>query len=289
MNATAPVVLITGTSTGIGLETAVRSAKAGHTVVATMRDLGKADALRKAAADAGAEVDVRRLDVVDEDSITACLDGVADTYGRLDVLVNNAGWAATMPTIEMCPMAEYRSAFEANFFGVVGVTKHAMPHLRASRGRVITVGSTRGLVGQPFGEGYAASKFAAEGFMESLAPTAAAMGVTVVMVVPGPVVETAFAASSGYGRPELVAASGPYAPVLSTFLDGVAARGIPYAQTGAEVAEILVRTIGDPAPPFRIPASEWAAEYASLKYADLDGSAVQARARAWYAPEGDGP
>src|SRR5881398_1663106 len=93
------VALITGTSTGIGLATAVQAARAGFRTVATLRDPARADRLRKAAADAGVELDVRRLDVTDATSVRTAFEGVLADYGRLDVLVNNAG-AGHVGTLE---------------------------------------------------------------------------------------------------------------------------------------------------------------------------------------------
>ncbi|WP_214408861.1 SDR family oxidoreductase [Sphaerisporangium fuscum] len=284
-----PTVLITGASSGIGLRTAIAAAQAGFLPIATMRDLDRAGDLRKAAADAGVTVDVRRLDVTDEDSIDACLRGVAETHGRLDALVNNAGIANTFPTIEMSDMATYRANLEVNFFGVVAVTRAALPHLRASRGRVVTVGSTRGIIAQPFNEAYSAAKFAVEGFLESLAPVVSAMGVTVTIVEPGPVFETSFAANAGVTRDSLLAAAGPYAEVLRTYMDWVARSGYPGAQTATEVAEVVLRALTDPRPPFRIPTSEWAREYAAVKLTDPDGSAVQAMTRSWCTEERPAP
>lgn len=276
-----PTVLITGTSSGIGLETAVAAARAGYTSIATMRDLGRSGDLRKAAADAGVTVDVRRLDVTDETSVDECLRDVIETYGRLDALVNNAGVANNFPTIEMCDMAAYRANLEVNFFGVVTVTRAAMPHLRASRGRVVTVGSTRGLIAQPFNEAYSAAKFAVEGFLESLAPVAAAVGVTVTIVEPGPVLETSFAANAGVTFDSLLAAAGPYATVLENYLGWVVRGGWPGAQSAREVAEVLVRALAEPDPPLRIPTSDWARDYAALKLTDPEGRKVQAMTRSW--------
>ena len=278
------VLLITGTSSGIGLECAVAAARAGYTTVATVRDLDRTGALRAAADAAGVTVDIRQLDVTDGASIEACLAGVVDTHGRLDVLVNNAGRANTFPTIEMCTMAHYRASLEVNFFGVVATTRAALPHLRASRGRIVTVGSTRGLIAQPFNEAYSAAKFAVEGFMESLAPVAASQGVTVLMVEPGPVLGTAFGPNSGVTRESLLADAGPYAEVLTDYLDWVVRTAHPGAQPAREVAEVILRALADPAPAFRVMTSDWAGEYARLKLADPDGTAVQKMTRSWLCP-----
>src|SRR4051794_24666865 len=175
------IVLLTGTSTGIGLATAVQVAVAGHQAVATMRDPARADALRAAADKAGVAVDIRRLDVTDEHAVQACVDGVVADHGRLDAVVNNAG-TGHVGTVELDTLAAYRGSMEVNYFSVVSVTKSALPHLRATGGRLITITSVGGVVGQPFNEAYCAAKFAVEGFMESLAPVAAALGVAVCIV-----------------------------------------------------------------------------------------------------------
>ncbi|MFD0632179.1 SDR family NAD(P)-dependent oxidoreductase [Catenulispora yoronensis] len=225
------VVLITGCSSGIGLETALAAAGAGCTTVATMRDPDKAGPLLAAAAEVGVTVDVRRLDVTDEQSIDACLKEVVADHGRLDAVVNNAGGANTFATIETASMAEYRANLEVNFFGVVAVTRAALPHLRASGGRVVTVGSSRGLIGQPFNEGYSAAKFAVEGFMESLAPTAAAMGVSIVLVEPGPVLGTAWGPNSGLTRQGLLDAAGPTPKCSNATWTGSPTPAIPAPRT----------------------------------------------------------
>ena len=278
------VLLITGSSSGIGLESAIAAARAGYTTVATVRDLGRTEPLRKAAADAGVSLDIRRLDVTDEASIDECVAGVIDAHGRLDVLVNNAGIANTFATIETTTMERYRANLDVNFFSVVATTRAALPHLRASRGRVVTVGSTRGLIAQPFNEAYSAAKFAVEGFMESLAPVAAAMGVTLVMVEPGPVLGSSFGANSGVTRESLLADSGPYVDVLEPYLDWVVRGRYPGAQSPREVAEVVVRAVTDPDPAFRIMTSDWANEYARIKLADPDGTIVRAMTRSWLAP-----
>ena len=162
------------------------AARAGYVTVATLRDPTGDGALRAAAAAAGVELDVRPLDVTDRDSVRSGIGGVVADHGRLDAVVNNAG-AGHIGTIENVDLADVRRVMEVNFFGVVAVTKAALPHLRASGGRVVTVSSVGGAVGQPFNEAYCAAKFAVEGFLESLAPVAATVGVGVTIVEPGPV------------------------------------------------------------------------------------------------------
>jgi NAD(P)-dependent dehydrogenase (short-subunit alcohol dehydrogenase family) len=268
------VVLVTGTSSGIGLATAVQAAKAGHQVVATMRDTSRADALRAASPD----IDVRQLDVTDSDSITAAIDGVIRDYGRLDAVVNNAG-AGHIGTVETDSVDNFRKVMETNFFGVVQVTKAAMPHLRVGRGRLITVTSVGGVVGQPFNEAYCAAKFAVEGMMESLAPVAAQHGVTVTVVEPG-AVASEFVANVGVDRDTMFDAAGPYAPQLKAYV-GRTSASFSGAQTSDEAAATILEALTAEQPPFRMQTSAWASQFNGVKLADLDGSAVQQLTSGW--------
>jgi NAD(P)-dependent dehydrogenase (short-subunit alcohol dehydrogenase family) len=273
-------VLITGTSSGIGLAAAVAAARAGWQVVATMRDPGKAEPLRKAAAEAGVgeRVRVERLDVVDPGSIAACLDTVTAEYGRLDAVVNNAG-AGQVGTIEQGTVDDVRAVMEVNFFGVVQVTRAALPHLRASRGRLVTVTSVGGVVGQPFNEAYCAAKFAVEGFMESLAPVAATVGVDVTVVEPG-AVASEFVANVSLDVPAMLAAAGPYAPALEAYIERTRA-SFGGAQSPADAAAPVVEALTADRPPFRVQTSGWARDFVGAKLADLDGSAVQSATAGW--------
>ncbi|MEU3918362.1 SDR family oxidoreductase [Streptomyces sp. NPDC029004] len=273
------VVLITGTSSGIGLAAAVATAKAGWRTVATLRDTGRADALRKAAADAGVELDIRQLDVTDEASVAAAIDGVIADHGRLDAVINNAG-AGHLGTLENETVADVRRVMEVNFFGVLHVSKAALPHLRASGGRLITVTSVGGVIGQPFNEAYCAAKFAVEGYMESLAPVAAKLGVSVSVVEPG-AVATEFVNNLGVDPEAVVAAAGPYTDALRAYVDRTVSQFLSGAQSPAEVADNVMETLEADRPAFRVQTSDWARAFTGTKLADLDGSAVQGLTGGW--------
>ncbi|WP_213815859.1 SDR family NAD(P)-dependent oxidoreductase [Glaciihabitans sp. dw_435] len=277
---TSPVTLITGTSSGIGLEIAVQAAAAGHTVVATMRNLTKADALRAAATAAGVTLDIQQLDVTDGTSIATRIDATIRDHGRIDALVNNAG-AGHVGTIEIEGTAAVREVMEVNFFGVVALTEAALPHLRASGGRLVTVTSVGGAVGQPFSEAYCAAKFAVEGFMESLAPVAATVGVRVSVVEPG-AVGSDFVANIGMDAPAMVAASGPYGPALSAYL-ARSRQSFSAAQSSADAAATIVTLLGAESPAPRIQTSAGATAFVGTKYSDLDGSAVVGMTSSWVA------
>jgi len=282
MNSTssAPVTLVTGTSTGIGLETAVALARGGWDVVATVRDVSRADRLRDAAAAAGVSVDIRALDVTDGAASAALVEQVVGDRGRLDALVNNAG-AAALGTAETMGIDRIRTAMEVNFFGVVQLTQATLPALRASRGRVVTVSSVGGIIGQPFNDAYCAAKFAVEGFMESLHPVAAAQGVAVIVVEPG-AVASEFVANATEGRDAALADAGPYAPQLAAYLERTAG-AFAAAQQPADVAAVIERVLTEAEPPFRVQTSDAARAFVGIKLADLDGSAVTGATAGWVA------
>jgi NAD(P)-dependent dehydrogenase (short-subunit alcohol dehydrogenase family) len=274
-------VLITGASSGIGLAAAMAVAQAGFTTVATVRRPDGDLALREAAEKAGVSVDVVSLEVTDAESVDECVRSVIAMHGRLDALVNNAGVAGISPTVEMCTMDALRASMEVNFFGVVAMSRAAMAHLRATRGRLITISSVRGVIGQPFNEGYSAAKFAVEGFMEALAPVAAEVGVTVSLIEPAAVLDTAFISNAGADPAAMLAAAGPYAASFAAYRGWVRTGAIESAQTAAEVAEVVVAALTDCRPAFRIQTSDYAHRYVTRKLADPDGSAVQELTRSW--------
>jgi len=270
-------VLITGTSSGIGLQAAVAAARSGHTVVATMRTLEGARALRDASATAGVTLDIRRLDVTEPGSITEVIAHMLDRYGRIDAVVNNAG-AGHVGTIENEGLDVVRAVMEVNFFGVVSVTRAALPHLRQSRGRLITVTSVGGVVGQPFSEAYCAAKFAVEGFMESLAPVAATAGVSVTVVEPG-AVASSFVDNVGLD-PRASPPNDPYASALAGYL-ARAAQSFSAAQSSESAGAFVAALLNGERPPFRVQTSDAARAFVGVKLADADGSAVQRMTAAW--------
>jgi NAD(P)-dependent dehydrogenase (short-subunit alcohol dehydrogenase family) len=170
---------------------------------------------------------------------------------------------------------------EVNFFGVVAATKSVLPHLRATGGRVVTVTSVGGAVGQPFSEAYCAAKFAVEGFMESLAPVAATVGVAVSVVEPG-AVASEFVPNIGLSSATMVAEAGVYGPALAAYL-ATSGSSFAKAQSSADAAAAIVAVLVSDAPPARAQTSHGAAGFVGTKYSDLDGSAVQRLTRGWVA------
>lgn len=181
------IAVITGASSGIGLLTAVELARSGFQVVATMRELNRRTGLEQAAGLAGVSpyMDIRRLDITDFDLIPSLLESVVRDYGRVDALVNNAGFAVA-GFAEDLTLGEIRSQFETNFFGHVAMTKAVLPIMRQQRsGHIIMVSSVSGLHAAPTISSYSASKFALEGWSEALRMEVSRLGIKVVLVEPG--------------------------------------------------------------------------------------------------------
>lgn len=270
------VALVTGTSSGIGLFTAVQLAQAGFAVVATMRNPAKAEALQAEAAAAGVELDVRALDVQDTGSITACVNGVLGDYGRIDLLVNNAG-SGFLATFEETSFEQLTQVMDVNFYGVWRVTRAVFPHMRrAGSGRIVTNTSIGGLIGQPFNDAYCAAKFAVEGFMESLAPVARRLGIHVSIVEPGPV-NTEFVATvrGKLGQAEPTEVSVAYASMRESYL-AASSQVFAMAQTGADVARVMVEVATAAQPHLRYVTSDMVRAIAGRKYVDITGDSIVA-------------
>lgn len=153
------VAIVTGTNSGIGLHTALELAARGCTVVATVRSLDRAGALRDAARERGVELDIRTLEVTDHEAGRALIDQVVADHGRLDILVNNAG-RGCVGTAEDLSMDTVRDQIEVNYLSVVALTQAALPHLRVQgSGTILTVTSVGGVVGQPFADAALAEEY----------------------------------------------------------------------------------------------------------------------------------
>lgn len=269
-----PVAVVTGTSSGMGLHTAVGLARAGLRVVATMRDVTRADALLAAARDAGVSVDVQALDVTDEGQIAEVIEAV----GTVDVLVNNAGRGA-VGSLEQLTAQELRDQLEVNFMSVVSMTKAVLPGMRAAgTGRIVTVTSVGGAVGQPFADAYCAAKFAVEGLMQSLAPVAARFGIGVSIIEPA-AVASAFVTNAD-GVLDRVGADDPYADLLAAYVRRTSG-AFANAQSAEAAAEVIVEAATTSEPRFRWQTSDGAKAFVGLSLADLDGSRVIGQTSTW--------
>ena len=185
-------VLITGTSKGIGLETALHLGRAGHTVYATMRNPGGLTELGRAAAAEMLPIHVSAMDVDSDESVAAAMAEIEKLAGTVDVLVNNAGIARD-GSVEELPLDDFRAVMETNYFGALRCIKAVVAGMRERRsGCIVNITSIAGkLATSPLGP-YAASKFALEGLSEALAQEMKLFGVHVAIVEPG-IIDTSMA------------------------------------------------------------------------------------------------
>ena len=265
------VALVTGTSSGIGLSTAVQLAQHGYSVMATIRDMSKAEALEARAKEANVTLDIHALEVQDDASVEACVQHVLSKYGRIDLLVNNAG-AGYLATMEQTSMQDLRRTMEINFFGVWRVTQSVFPSMRAAHsGRIVTVTSVGGLIGQPFNDAYCAAKFAVEGYMESLAPFARRLGVDIVLIEPGPV-NTNFVASVVAQLPQTSEEIQElYMPMVQAYMGGSQERFATIGQTPDQVAQVIVTASTMEKQHFRYPTSDIMQGFIGQKFVDPTG------------------
>ncbi|WP_437835478.1 SDR family oxidoreductase [Sorangium sp. So ce1153] len=241
------LVLVTGSSSGIGLATAVACAAAGHRVIATMRRPEKAGALLAAASARGASVEVEQLDVASQGAPDR-LREILEKHGPVHALVNNAGIAVGGAFEEQAD-DDVRAQFETNVFGLMAVTRAVLPSMRiAGRGRIINVSSVSGLVGLPGVSIYAATKHAVEGFSEALRWEVAPFGVHVCLVEPGTFKTEIFFENQRRGAH--VSPDGPYA-AMTRVLEQLVLEDAAKAPPPAPVAAAILRLIEGASPPFR--------------------------------------
>ena len=179
------VAIVTGSSGGIGLATSLALARKGILTYATMRNLAKRDTIQSVADKQQLLIRVVQLDVTDENSIKKAIQSILSEAGRIDLLVNNAGYTLT-GAFEDIGIDEIEAQYETNVFGVIRVTQAVLPVMRKQgSGRIINISSGAGRIGYPGGSAYVSSKFALEGLSESMAYEIEQFGIKTVLVEPG--------------------------------------------------------------------------------------------------------
>lgn len=270
------VTLLTGTSSGIGLETALILAKNGYVVYASMRNLDKKHDILEAAAEAHVEIKVVQLDVTDQDSVDQTVAQIIENEGRIDILINNAG-AGLAKTTENVTEAEMQWVMDVNYFGVVRCTKAVIPYMRKQKsGHIVNLSSIGGLVGQPFNEFYCAAKFALEGYTESLATYLTdAFGIKFSLIEPGGVKTNFSKSATEISTIQAPIAPPDYQPILEKYMAGLRKRAAAgnVHQTPVQIAEIILELLQMRNPPLRKRTSEWAENFTRLKtLGDPDGT-----------------
>lgn len=192
MTSNQKVAVVTGTSSGIGHETSLALARSGFRTYATMRNLNKSENIKSVATKENLPIHINQLDVTDDISIKNAVQAILSEVGRIDVLVNNAGYALN-GAFEDLTMDEIKAQFETNLFGVIRTTQAILPIMRKQEfGIIVNMSSGAGRLGYPGGSAYVSTKFAVEGLSESMAYELEPFGIKVVLVEPG-VIRTNFA------------------------------------------------------------------------------------------------
>jgi NAD(P)-dependent dehydrogenase (short-subunit alcohol dehydrogenase family) len=199
---TVKVALVTGASSGIGDATARRLAQLGYIVYAVARRVDRMAALKERG------IRTEAADVTDDAALVSLVDKIISDAGRIDVLVNNAGYGS-YGALEDVPIAEARRQFDVNVFGLARLTQLVLPHMRAQRdGYIVNVSSVGGKIWEPLGSWYHATKFAVEGLSDSLRAEVAEFGIKVIVIEPG-AIRTEWAAISADNL-KAASASTPY-------------------------------------------------------------------------------
>ena len=236
------VAVVTGSSSGIGFETSLALAREGYFTYATMRDVKKADDVQRITNEENLPLKVIELDVDDEESAKNAIDTIIQEKGRIDVLVNNAGWGI-WGTGEDVSIEEFRAQFETNFFSVVRMIQKVAPIMREQgSGNIVNISSVAGRIGLPASTAYFSSKFAIEGLSESLRYELGPFGVNVIIIEPG-VIKTNFFDSMRTAKK----ADDTYKEITEKVISGVkmmAEMGTP----PKEVANVIIKSLKEEKP-----------------------------------------
>ena len=238
------VALVTGCSSGIGLETAVALAREGHFTFATMRNLKKVEALEKIVKDENLPISILELDVDNKESMDNAIEKIMEQKGRIDTLVNNAGWGM-WGTVEDVSIDEFKEQFETNFFSIVRMIQKIAPIMRKQKsGSIVNVSSVAGRIGFPVSPAYISSKFALEGLSECLRFELSPFGINVITIEPG-VIKTNFFDSMKMAKRS--DSNSVYNDITSKVISGVKMM----AEMGTEpkeVANAILKSINDKNP-----------------------------------------
>jgi NAD(P)-dependent dehydrogenase (short-subunit alcohol dehydrogenase family) len=234
------IALVTGSSSGIGLETVLSLARDGYHTFASMRNVGKAGELEHAAKKENLPVEIIELDVDKEESIISAVKKVVTKNGRLDVLVNNAGYGQFGCTEDLT-INEFRKQFETNFFSIVRIIQEVAPIMRKQNsGNIINISSVVGRMGLPGSPAYISSKFALEGLGECLRYELGQFGIKTTMIEPG-VIKTNFFNSMKVPESKID-------PKYKTLTDNILAGLKMMVEMGtapSQVADVVMKAIHD--------------------------------------------
>ena len=256
------VAVITGSSRGIGLETALILARNGYTTYATMRSPEKDTSIKEAVQKEGIPVRVIQLDVTDDTSVKNARDHILSEVGRIDILVNNAGYGL-VGVLEDLSIEEIKSQYETNLFGLIRVIHAVLPTMRKQRsGRIINISSGAGIFGYPGGSAYVSTKFAVEGLSESIAYELEPFGIKVILIEPG-FIRTNFANAMVIAKKAQDSAS-PYSELMQKTMAGFSELA-KNASDAELVAKIILDVATNPSPRLRYLAGKDVESWATGK------------------------
>ena len=237
------VALVTGSSSGIGFETCLALARDGFHTFASMRDTKKAPPLQEAAKKENLNIEIIPLDVDKGDSIKSAVSKIISKVGRIDVLVNNAGYGL-FGCVEDVPVDDFKKQFETNFFGIITIIQEIAPIMRKQgSGFIVNISSVAGRIGFPASPAYISSKFALEGLSECLRYELDQFGVKTIIIEPG-VIKTSFYSSMQVVKPKN---GSPYKDITDKVVSGVKMMS-EMGTAPAEVAKTVVKSINDKDP-----------------------------------------
>lgn len=245
-----PIAVVTGSSTGIGHATALRLARDGFHVIATMRNPDASDLGELAAAE-GATLETAALDVDSDESVDALFADVLRRHGHVDALVANAGVGGGGGPVEMASLDHFRDTMETNFFGAIRCTKAVLPSMRErGTGTIVAMSSQAGRLAPSTMPAYVASKWALEGAMESLACSVAPFGIRVAIIEPGVILTPIFGKGDA-GPPS------PYQDATDVFLKTLL-HDLAQGSDPSVVADCVSHAITTDDPQLRYPVGQGA-------------------------------
>jgi NAD(P)-dependent dehydrogenase (short-subunit alcohol dehydrogenase family) len=246
------VAVVTGSSSGIGFETSLLLAKNGFFTYATMRNIDKSDAIIDLKLKEKLPLEVLKLDVTNDKSVKEAIEKIINEQERIDVLVNNAGYALVGP-LEELSIQEFKEQFETNLFGVIRVIQEILPIMRKQRhGTIVNISSLAGRIGFPLTSAYVSSKFALEGLSESIAYEVEQFGIKVILIEPG-VIKTNLdknlkIAKKASNNTTTNGSNSPYADITEKRIAGFKPR-FESGSSSIEVAKVILKSVTSKNPP----------------------------------------
>jgi NAD(P)-dependent dehydrogenase (short-subunit alcohol dehydrogenase family) len=243
---TKKVALVTGSSSGIGYETALLLARNGFDTFATMRNMNKSKEITEVSKRENLPLRLVQLDVNDDKSVTDAINNILKEKKSIEVVVNNAGYGL-MGSVEDSSLDEIKAQFETNFFGAIRVMQRVIPIMRKQRsGTIVNVSSIAGRIGFPMGSAYVSSKFALEGLSESISYELKQFGIKIILIEPG-VIKTNFALVT---PKKAVNKNSSYSQLMNKLEENLFST-IANGTSPKEVATVILRSITEESPEHR--------------------------------------